>query len=533
MFVQPLIRRLSRCGMFLLLALLVFGSVAQPAAAAQLESRVLPQLQREARERPNAKFRVIVTRIKKNANADKAVANTGSKLRELPHDAFVAMLPGKAIEALGRNPAVKYVAPDAAMIRTCADCGLIDASRLGSLYPHTTNASSVWPNATRPAGWTGKGVGVAVLDTGVNGSLKDWNGTNGASRMVDSALFTVDTSVTGTNDGHGHGTHVAGIILGNSWWSNTTALRGKYIGVAPEANLINVKVSDNKGMSYVSDVVMAIDWVVANREVHNIRVMNLSLVASVAESARTSVLAAAVERAWFHGILVVVSAGNSGPNTLFYPPANDPFVITVGASDPMGTATRADDGMAPWSSYGISQDGVVKPDVVAPGRRIIAPIANNGATLTKSFPERIVDGSYIWMSGTSMAAPVVSGIAALAFQAHPEWTNDQVKWLLMQTATPVLGVGQGAGQVNAAAVVNYSGTPLHANQGLTINEQLIGPDGAVLYDSANWSAANWSAANWSAANWSAANWSAANWSAANWSSANWSSSAQVTNGAID
>ena len=114
-------------------------------------------------------------------------------------------------------------------------------------------------------------------------------------------------------DGHGHGTVVAGIIAGNSWNRTESALKGKYIGIAPEANLINVKVSDDDGMSYVSDVVTAIDWVIANRTTYNIRVMNLSLLSSVAESYKTSTLDAAVERAWFNGILVVVAAGNGGP----------------------------------------------------------------------------------------------------------------------------------------------------------------------------------------------------------------------------
>ena len=190
--------------------------------------------------------------------------------------------------------------------------------------------------------------------------------------------------------------------------------------------------------------------------------MNLSLVSSVAESYKTSPLAAAVERAWFNGILVVVAAGNAGPDTLLYPPANDPFVITVGASDMMGTvAANTDDTVAPWSSYGTTQDGFSKPEVVAPGRRIVAPLTSANSNLALAMSARIKDGSYIWLSGTSMAAPMVSGIGALAFQAHPEWTNDQFKWLLMQKARrPAQGLpGSGNGAVNAVPVVNYEGTP--------------------------------------------------------------------------
>ncbi len=250
-----------------------------------------------------------------------------------------------------------------------------------------------------------------------------------------------------TNDGNGHGTHVAGIIAGNNWQNGNvpSTVRGKYIGIAPEANIINIRVSDENGMSYVSDVIDAIEWVVTNRTAYNIRVMNLSLMSSVAESYKTSALAAAVEHAWFSGILVVVAAGNDGANTMQYPPANDPFVITVGAADPMNTVAQSDDTIAPWSSYGTTQDGVTKPDVVAPGRYMVAPLASTSAKLAVQDPTRIVDGTYLRLSGTSMAAPVVSGIAALAFQKHPEWTNDQVKWLLKNTATPLMvGAGQGA-----------------------------------------------------------------------------------------
>jgi serine protease AprX len=265
-------------------------------------------------------------------------------------------------------------------------------------------------------------------------------------------------------------------------------------------------------------VVNAIEWVIANRVTYNIRVLNLSLRSSVAESYTTSILDAAVERAWFNGILVVVAAGNDGAGTALYPPANDPFVITVGASDPMGTAGRSDDKLAPWSSYGTTQDGYAKPDVVAPGRYIAAPLASNGSTLATTFPSRIVDGNYIWMSGTSMAAPVVAGIAALAFQAHPEWTNDQVKWLLMQTATKLGGAtplpGQGAGLVDAQAVVGYSGTPGYANQGLTVSSQLKTPDGTTTYSSSTWSSSTWSSSTWSSSTWSSSTWSESTWSTA-------------------
>jgi serine protease AprX len=510
----------------LLLALMLGAGLVQPAHAQKRESRVLPQLQREAAADPDRDFRVIVLRLDNDRKADQKVkAKGGAKQRDLNGaDAFVAMIKGRHLVALGQDPAIKYITPDAPMVRTNS----FDVSRLATQHLGAIGVTSIWSNSATGSGKTGKDVGVAILDTGVNATLRDFGDGSNPSRVVVSAKFNSNTN--SGNDAHGHGTHVAGIIAGNSWWRSESALRGKYLGVAPEARIINVKVSDDQGMSYVSDVVNAINWVITNRTKYNIRVMNLSLVSSVPESYTTSILAAAVERAWFNGIFVVVAAGNSGPGTVLYPPANDPFVVTVGAADIMGTLSQSDDQVAPWSSYGITQDGFSKPDLIAPGRYIVSPLASGGSTLAKRFPDRIVDTSYLWLSGTSMSAPIVAGVAAIIFEQYPSWTNDQVKWLLMHTAIklgprdPITGLviplpGQGAGEVRALVADRYKSTPQYANQGLTITPLLTTSDGTTTYTSANWSAANWSAANWSSANWSAANWSAANWSAANWTTA--------------
>jgi serine protease AprX len=213
-------------------------------------------------------------------------------------------------------------------------------------------------------------------------------------------------------------------------------------------------------------------------------------------------------------------------------------VVTVGAADPVGTVSRGDDGMASWSSYGLTQDLHSKPDVVAPGRYITAAMAADTAYLAQKMPDRIVDRHYLWLSGTSMAAPVVAGVAALIFQAHPEWTNDQVKWLLGQTATvlhspAILGLvstpllGQGSGEVDAAAAVHYKVTPSRANQGLLINLQLTGPDSATHYtassSSSSWSSSSWSSSSWSSSSWSSSSWSSSSWSSSSWSSAEWAS----------
>ena len=457
----------------------------------------------QAAAQPSKVFRVIVGRAG-GATADQYVTSMGyRKLRDLSTFGFVAEVPGQGIAGLGSNPGVRWVtidAPVAATGKTTTTSTTIDASKLGTVYPQTLSAPALWN-----AGVTGKGVGIAVVDTGVNDALADFKTSTGQSRVV--ATVKTNAAATALADGHGHGTHVAGVALGNSWaQASTSATRGEYVGVAPGANLVAVQVSDDQGTAYASDVIVGIEWVIANRATYNIRVLNLSLLSTVAESAATSYLDAAVERAWLSGILVVVAAGNLGPGTALYPPANDPFVITVGASDPVGTTSRTDDGMAPWSSYGTTQDGYAKPDVVAPGRFVASNLASATSVLALQFPLRLTDPGYLWLSGTSAAAPMVAGAAALAFERHPEWTNDAVKWLLMGTATKLGGKsplpGQGAGLVDAAKAATYAGTPGVANSGLPISGQLTGPDGAVTYTSSSWSSSSWSTSSWSSSSWS-------------------------------
>ena len=211
-----------------------------------------------------------------------------------------------------------------------------------------------------------------------------------------------------------------------------------------------------------------------------------------------------------------------------YAPGNDPFVITVGAVDQNQTASTADDTIAPWSAYGHTGDGFAKPELSAPGRYMIMPYPD-GSYISTMEPSRIVSPGYMWMSGTSFAAPVVSGTAAQILALHPDWTPDQVKGALMYTAQylPLAGFAAGVGEVNGAAATAMVSPP-NPNENLDAFVTTDSATGQPVFDAANWSStvasdANWSSANWSSANWSSANWSSANWSSANWSSANWSS----------
>jgi serine protease AprX len=330
----------------------------------------------------------------------------------------------------------------------------------------TTRADRAWQRAT------GRGVGVAVLDTGIAGDLPDFV-TAGQSRVIASAV--TNPCARNANDQVGHGTHVAGLIAGNSL--NHPGLRkltGKYMGIAPRANLVSVKVSDDDGDTTVLDVINGIQFVVDHKAEFGIRVMNLSLSSTVAESYKTDPLDAAVEAAWFSGITVVAAAGNDGiaPDSVSYAPGNDPYVISVGALDDRGSNRLDDDVLAPWSSRGVTQDGVRKPEVLAPGNRLVAPLAPN-SDFERLCRRCMVSHSYFRLSGTSMASAVVSGVVALMLEKNPNLTPNQVKGAMVATLRNVPGAGAA---VEANAALDGSGV---ANAGLVPNS-LIDPATGVI-----------------------------------------------------
>ena len=295
---------------------------------------------------------------------------------------------------------------------------VIDRSRQVNVYNNVIGVEALWDENSQ---LLGGGVAVAVVDSGVlsGGDLDD-------PSPID---VNFNRGFHDAKDRFGHGTFVASLIAGKGKKSF-----GIHIGVAPKAKTINVRVSDDAGGATASDVVAGLQWVYENADKYNIRVVNLSLNSSVADSYLTDPLCAAVEMLWLRGIVVVVSAGNNGTATLF-PPANDPFVITVGATDDAGTATLADDTTASFSAYGTTDAGYAKPDLVTPGRNIIAYLPKNkDLRIAKEHPNHQVTEDYFRMSGTSMAAPMVSGAVALLLQDEPNLTPDQVKYRLLVTA---------------------------------------------------------------------------------------------------
>lgn len=489
------------------------------------------------------------------AAAQRLVEATGGTVeRELPIiNGVSTTVPADAAQHLSLNPAVSAVSLNARVDTE----GVVDPAALATAYNQSIRAEKAWA-----AGYTGKGVGVAVIDTGIQGNLPDFqvSQSDTSSRVIASAV--TNPAATTASDTFGHGTHVAGLIAGNS--TNRPAgdpLNGKYAGSAPDANLIAIKASDDQGNASVLDVIDGLQFAIDMKSEYNIRVVNLSLKSTVAESYKTDPLDAAVEAAWNSGIVVVAAAGNDGSaaDAVNYAPANDPYVITVGGVDDMGTKSIDDDVLATWSSRGKTQDGFDKPDVLAPGAHLVSTIPA-GSAYTKLCPSCVTDGQYFRVGGTSMAAAVVSGEAADLIQAFPAWTPNQVKAAIIRrsravnspktsvdTLVDANGVPYSATVTTATTVVGAESaadkalsnpTSTTANGGLAMNTFLDPATGLIDYTRASWSRASWSTsvdalrASWSRASWSRASWSRASWSAtpesctdferASWSRASWS-----------
>jgi serine protease AprX len=363
--------------------------------------------------------------------------------------ARVADLPDGALAALASHPRVAQVSEDRPIVGAMERTGA------------TVGATAV----RRDLGYDGTGVGVAVIDSGVAPAHDDLmaNGASVIDRFVD--------VVGGQNlpyDDYGHGTHVAGIIAGSGYDS-----AGKRTGIAPGARLTVLKALDSNGNGYISDVIAALDYVVANKDELNIRVVNLSIATGVYESYTTDPLTVAAENAVRNGVVVVAAAGNNGrgPNGRIRhggvtAPGNAPSVLTVGASSHMGTIDRADDTVASFSSRGpAAVDYGAKPDLVAPGVGIES-LSDADGTLYSTKSKYLLPGTvqtsylpYLSLSGSSMSAPVVTGTVALMLQANPSLTPNAVKAILQYTAERHGGydpLTQGAGFLNALGAVQLA-----------------------------------------------------------------------------
>lgn len=366
------------------------------------------------------------------------IVDRGGKLkRELGNfKGAVYTMPVSELEDLAKDPAVKYISIDRPLRGSGTTSWVLD------YHNETINSSNAWSQ-----GLTGAGIGVAVIDSGI-ANVSDINATN--------VVFSEDFTNSGSPlDQYGHGTHVSGIIAGNG--SNSTGTNDTYTfkGIASGVNLINLRVLDQNGEGTDSEVIAAIETAIQLQGTYNIRVINLSLGRPVLESYTVDPLCQAVEQAWKAGIVVVVAAGNYGRDndagTYGYgtitAPGNDPYVITVGAMNTLGTPDRTDDVPASYSSKGPSiVDQIVKPDLVAPGNLIVSlytpPDTLNVENPSHEIPTSLyqtngtasASPAYFILSGTSMATPMVSATTALMLQQNAALTPDQIKARLMLTA---------------------------------------------------------------------------------------------------
>ncbi len=431
--------------------------------------------------------------------------------------------------------------------------GTWDGSRdQGSMFSLTKRigAQKVWRS-----GITGDGVTVALIDTGV----APVRGLNDRARVLRGPDLSYESQRAGTRyvDGFGHGTHMAGIIAGrDTTFDPRNPSPGTFAGVAPDAELLSLKVATGDGGADVTQVIAAIDWVVAHRQDRgmDVRVLNLSYGTLSTQPWQVDPLAAAVENAWRNGILVVAAGGNDGAGQPLLMPAIDPHVLAVGAVDHGGTAGVLDDSVASFSNSG---DRTRRPDLLAPGKSVVS------LRVRKSFadqlhPEGRVPGTnakrYFRGSGTSQAAAATSGAAALLFEARPGLTPNQAKAILMRTARPLLSLdpaqGQGVVAVDDAVsfaqtvrslpsssaptqVSNGSGTLEDTRGGEHVidpftGEALVGEVDALgsPWDAAAWMSAqatgdSWTGGRWNGRTWTGTAWVRNRWEAARWAGRSW------------
>ncbi len=546
---QGTVRSLAAAVAITLLA--VLGVQPRPDGSSAIAAKVDPGLAADAAAAPASTVNVIVRETQPPSDvAERLVRSLGGTVtHELPIlGGFSATVPGSALADLARSSSVRLVWGDGKISMSSSPTSLYNR-----LAPNTAWRQSIRLNQV-DGDYDGGGVTVALLDTGVTES----------DDLGDRLLARVDlTPERDGFDGYGHGTHMSGIIAGTG-----AASDGQWMGVAPGANLVSVKVAGPDGSTDVSVVIAGLQWVVANRSTYNIRVLNLAFGTDSDQSYGIDPLDYAVEQAWFSGILVVASAGNRGPdgNTI-NKPGDDPFVLTVGAADNHGTPDRSSTTVAAFSSWG-SPGGFTKPDIIAPGITVVS-VRDPGSTIDTLYPDARIGDSYFKGTGTSQAAAIVSGVAALMFQANPWLTPDLAKGILLKTAykNGNYGHGAGAGMVDVGSALQAARNPngvmpanlslvpstgtgsLEASRGSFhvdadidgdgIPDTVIGEIDALgqPWPAMSWSAyawytspwseltavtPGWSAVSWSALSWSGTTWSAVSWSAVSWSADVWS-----------
>ena len=431
-------------GRVLGLALLVLSAMPSYAGARPVLDNDAPtaKLSADLQQRAAGANRMVTVSVQHRQMPTRAHLNDmqgrGATIRSKFHTirAVTMRVPVSMLAELAKDPNVAYITPDRTQKMT--------ANPVTEEFATAVEADV----AASQYALDGTGIGVAVIDSGI-ADHPDLHHSNGNSRVVYSQSFVAGD--TTTSDQYGHGTHVAGLIGGTGTSSGTAnGYAATYAGMAPNVTFINLRVLDQNGSGSDSQVIAAIEQAIALQSTYNIRVINMSLGRPIFESYTLDPVDQAVEAAWKAGIVVVVAAGNSGRSAVadgfatIGVPANDPAVITVGATMTELTPTRVDDQIASYSSKGPTVlDHIVKPDLVAPGNRLVS-LRVAGSTLDATYPQYEVAPSsgtamYYELSGTSMATPVVSGAVALMLQQNPALTPDQVKARLLKTAWKGVG----------------------------------------------------------------------------------------------
>jgi subtilisin family serine protease len=481
--------------------------------------------------------------------ADRVVDLGGSVEMDLPIiDGFSATIGSEVLDLLGATGGVRHVTPDT-RIELASTVGSPSGVPMSVLTGRVLDVDSLWRR-----GITGEGVGIALIDSGVTpvgGLDADGKVLNGPDLSFDGEFDSLRHL-----DAYGHGTHLAGIIAGSDPGlparPNDRWLRSNFAGVAPGAHIVNVKVADATGTADVSQVIAGIQWVIDHKNdgPADIRVLTLAFGTDSVQDYRIDPLAHAAESAWHAGIVVVVAAGNDGQRSALRDPANDPFVIAVGATDPRGTARLSDDRVLGFSNCG-SEDRSV--DLLAPGRSV-SSLRVAGSFIDDQFPDAADGDRFFRGTGTSQAAAVVTGAVALMLDNRPGMTPDQVKAALLRTAGDVRSArghcadagaldvqravaarpravaqdwerSDGSGSIEASRGsyhVYRDGQPLTGEVDVTGGTWSGGTWSGGTWSGGTWSGGTWSGGTWSGGTWSGGTWSGGTWSGGTWSGGTWS-----------
>jgi subtilisin family serine protease len=443
---------------------------ARVSARKEPHAKVAPDLAEIIRKSKGKKRQRVIVQLSEDAAVDSVAISGGPASRDFKRLRMRTIdVSLNDVETLAARWDIKYVSPD----RELGSFGHIETTTGTSAIRVQTDVSPL--GTTTSTVYDGTGIGIAIVDSGIDAQHTSLKDKFGVSRVIASRDFTGENR---TDDPFGHGTHVASIAAGNDQISS-----GAYTGIAPNAKLINLRVLNSTGAGAVSSVLAALDWIMTNREAFSIRVVNLSIGTPAIDSFTDDPLCQAVRRLTDAGVIVIAAPGNNGKDSnggkvygLIHSPGNEPSALTVGAANTLGTDVRSDDGVTTYSSRGPTRsfwtddsgvkhyDNLLKPELVAPGNKVVGAASPNNWILTNHSEldanvSNVPSQRMMYLSGSSMAAPVAAGAAALLLQANTNLNPSLAKAILMYTAQPLLGFNtleQGAGEINVEGAIRLA-----------------------------------------------------------------------------